>query len=76
MGEEETWTLWGENWKLSVELLEDAEDTVEVKIAGNTFQQKTRVRIQTNRRWKERRWSGRSCSEGEVSVWVILASGV
>ena len=32
---------------------------VEVKIAGNTFQQKTRVRSQTSRRWMERRLSDR-----------------
>ena len=31
---------------------------VEVKIAGNTLQQKTRVRSQTSRKWMERRLSG------------------
>jgi hypothetical protein len=73
---EETWTLWGEKWKLSVELLEDAEDSVEVKINGNTFQQKTRVRSQANRRWKERRWSGRGWKErGVVTVKQELVSG-
>ena len=50
---------------LTVELLEGEEDTVEVKMAGNTFQQKTRVRSQTSRRWRERRGSGRSWPGGE-----------
>ena len=53
---------------LTVDLLDGAEDTVEVKMAGNTFQQKTRVRSQTSRRWMERR--GRSwpvSEEGTVS---------
>ena len=49
---------------LTVELLEGEEDTVEVKMAGNTFQQKTRVRSQTSRRWRER-GSGRSWPGGE-----------
>ena len=48
----------------TVELLDGAEDTVEVKMAGNTFQQKTRVRSQTSRRWRER-GSGRSWPGGE-----------
>ena len=60
-----------------VELIDDAEDTVEVKMAGKTFQQKTRVRSQTSRRWRESRLSGRSWLFGggeEESSWVILLS--
>ena len=34
-------------------------DLLEVKMEGNTFQQKTRVRSQTSRRWRERRLSDR-----------------
>ena len=62
----------------SVELIDDAEDTVEVKMAGKTFQQKTRVRSQTSRRWRESRLSGRSWlfggEEEDSSCWVILLS--
>ena len=48
------------------EVVEGAADVVEVKMAGNTFQQKTRVRSQTSRRWRERRLSdSRWLEEGE-----------
>ena len=50
----------------SDEVVEGAEDVVEVKMAGKTFQQKTRVRIQISRRWRERRLSeSRWLEEGE-----------
>ena len=60
-----------------MELLGAAEDTGEEKIVGKTFQQKTRVMIQTNRRWMEMRWSDRSWAEGEEdgSAGVILGTG-
>ena len=60
-----------------MELLGGAEDAVEEKIVGKTFQQKTRVMIQTNRMWMERRWSDRSWAGGEEegSAGVILANG-
>ena len=56
------------------EEVEGAEDMVEVKIAGNTLQQKTRVRSQTSRRWMERRLSDRrGLKEGdEESMSNIL----
>jgi hypothetical protein len=60
-----------------LELLGAAEDTVEENIVGKTFQQKTRVMIQTDRRWMERRWSDRSWAGGEEdgSAGVILDTG-
>ena len=60
-----------------MELLGAAEDTVEEKIVAKTFQQKTRVMIQTNRRLMERRWSDRSCAGGEEdgSSGIILGTG-
>ena len=60
-----------------MELLGAAEDTDEENIVGKTFQQKTRVMIQTNRRWMERRWSDRSCAGGEEdgSAGIILGTG-
>ena len=43
-----------ETW-MSLEVRGAAEDAVEEKIDGKTFQQKTRVMIQTQRMWMERR---------------------
>ena len=56
---------------LSGEVVEGEEYKVEVKIAGNTFQLKTRVRTEepnsTSRMWRERRLSDRR-TKSEVKI--------
>ena len=55
-----------------MELLAGAVDSVEVRIAGNTFQQKTKVRSQTSRMRKEGRGSGR-CTGGRWSSFIYVS---
>ena len=56
---------------LSGEVVEGEEYKVEVKIAGNTFQLKTRVRTEepnsTSRMWRERRLSDRR-TKSEIKI--------